>query len=216
MNKRWKIFNQIILGYLILICFLGVFYKHISFGWGLGDIFGYTILIGVTILHSVLTFSLRKKSQITHIILSIIVLIFAIGISLQATLWRGGEYSWNGSLFYLPCPSKIKIQDDKTEKELLIRMCTMEYYSKFTGIWNGRELEQIEGELKIPEKLKPYIELPVKKVFLKSATFYQTEVNDKLEKKPYFKLDTLEVNKEYSFSGEIGEIIDKQPMFIVK
>lgn len=72
MTSFWKILNTIVLGLLILICGLGTFYKHISFGLGLGDIFGYLVLYVVTIVHLILTLTSRKKGTTRHVILTVI------------------------------------------------------------------------------------------------------------------------------------------------
>lgn len=215
MSKKWGILNLVVLGYLILICILGMTYKHISFGWGLGDIFGYIILIAGTILHSILIFVFRNKQEKSYSVLAITFLMFSIFISLKATIWRGGEYSWNGSLFYLPCPTEIEIKNRKIEKEILIRMCSMEYYSKFSGKWNGKEIEEINGEVKIPEELKKYIKYPINKILLQSASYDQFE-GDNFKKKYYFKVDSLKLNKEYNLVGEVTQIINGKPMFKVK
>ncbi|MBB4805184.1 ABC-type transport system involved in multi-copper enzyme maturation permease subunit [Chryseobacterium defluvii] len=100
MKRAWKIMNLIVLMFLITICLLGTFHKHISFGLGLGDIFGYGILYLVTIFHIGLTLSLRNKGISAHIILGAVFFIFAVLICLKATLWRGPLYKWNGHIFY--------------------------------------------------------------------------------------------------------------------
>ena len=61
MKRIWKITNLIVLGILISICALGTFYKHISFGWGLGDLLGYALMYGTLLTHSVLTIISRIK-----------------------------------------------------------------------------------------------------------------------------------------------------------
>lgn len=211
----WRITNLIILGFLIAICFAGTFYKHISFGWGLGDMFGYMMLYGVTIIHLLLTITFRNKRNLGYEYLTIIFLVITIYISLKATIWRGGEYSWNGSIFYLPCPTKIIIENEKEEKELLVRMCTMEYYSDLTAIWNGQEMKDLKGEIKIPDQLKKYIDYPIKSIFIQSD--YNNRVDNGDIKKVYnFELDTLKVNNEYKLSGEIIKIVNSKPVFIMR
>lgn len=78
---------------------LGTFYKHISFGWGLADYFGYAILYLTTIIHLILILTTEAKGQKR---LSVIVILVTLFICLKATLWRGSEYRWNGHLFYEP------------------------------------------------------------------------------------------------------------------
>ena len=211
MTKIWKILNLIVLGLLILICILGTFYKQISFGLGLGDIFGYLFLYAVTIIHLVLTLILRKKGTAWHIILTITFLFFTILISLRATIWRGSEYSWNGSVFYLPCPTEIMIENGNTKKELLIQMCSMEYDSEFSGIWDGKQLIIKQGEIKIPKKLKSHIKQPIVKVEIEPDSWFVVE-NDILIEEPRFDKDTLKVNQHYIFAGEIMAIRNYQPV----
>ena len=100
MNRVWKISNLIVLGMLFFICALGTFYKHIAFGWGLGDFFGYILMYGILLTHSISTIISRKKGVNRHKYLTIIFLLLTIYICLQATIWRGTEYSWNGKIFY--------------------------------------------------------------------------------------------------------------------
>ncbi len=100
MNKIWKIFNLIVLGILCFICALGTFYKHIAFGWGLGDLLWYLFMYVALLTHAILTIISRNKPVNRHKYLTIIFLVFTIYICLQATIWRGSEYSWNGKIFY--------------------------------------------------------------------------------------------------------------------
>ena len=55
----WKKINFLILSLQILICFIGTFYKHIAFGWGLGDLLWYGIMYLLLIIHLILTFRYR-------------------------------------------------------------------------------------------------------------------------------------------------------------
>ncbi len=96
----WKILNYLVLACLVLICSLGTFYKHIAFGWGLGDMLWYLIMYGVTLTHLVLTILYRKKGIKRHGVLALIFLVITLYICLEATIWRDGEYPWNGEVFY--------------------------------------------------------------------------------------------------------------------
>ncbi|MCD1117713.1 hypothetical protein [Chryseobacterium turcicum] len=79
---------------------LGTFYKHISFGKGLGDMLGYCILYVTTITHLIITIIFRKKGNSIHAVFSLIFFIQTLIICLKATAWRGSEYPWNGNIFY--------------------------------------------------------------------------------------------------------------------
>jgi hypothetical protein len=96
MIRFWKIANWIILGIQAVICLLGTFYKHISFGWGLADFLVYIIMYLLFITHLLLTIKLTKQ----YVFLVFVFIITIIFFCLKATLWRGLEYGWNGEIFY--------------------------------------------------------------------------------------------------------------------
>jgi len=100
MTRFWKIANWIILGGQGTICLLGTFYKHIAFGWGLGDLLWYGIMYILLITHLILTIRMRKQKSQNYLPLVLIFTITTIYICLRATIWRGAEYRWNGELFY--------------------------------------------------------------------------------------------------------------------
>jgi hypothetical protein len=100
MTKFWKISNLAILIIQLIICSLGTFYKHIAFGWGLGDLLWYGLMYLLLLIHLILTIKAKNKSIIRFQFLTIIFLVTTIFICLQATIWRDKEYPWNGELFY--------------------------------------------------------------------------------------------------------------------
>ena len=214
MTKFWKISNGIVLGLLILICGLGTFYKHISFGLGLGDMFGYLVLYLGTLIHLILTLISRKKGSQRHSILTFIFLTFTTLIVLNATIWRGHEYRWNGSIFYLPCPTEIKIDNGEIKKEELITMCSMDYYSEFSGNWNGQFVTINAGEIKVPEELEKFIQTPVTKVEIE-PDFNELFVETGTKRDFDFKKDTLKRDIEYNFAGEIRAIRNEIPVMTV-
>lgn len=95
----WKTINQVLLGILLLICIIVTFFKSISFGHGLGDIVGYIALYLGTLVHLILTLALRNKDTAAHIALFLIFSTFIVIIALEATIYRGPEYRWNGNIF---------------------------------------------------------------------------------------------------------------------
>jgi hypothetical protein len=216
MTKFWKISNAIVLGLLVLICGLGTFYKHISFGLGLGDMFGYLVLYLGTLTHLILTLISRKKGSQRHSILTFIFLTFTILIVLNATIWRGNEYKWNGQLFYLPCPSEITIDNQEIQKEELITMCTMDYYSKFSGNWNGQFISITSGSIKIPEELEDYIKRPINKVEIEPEynDWHFMETGEKINLN--FNKDTLQTSFNYELDGEIQAIRNEIPVIKVR
>ena len=101
MKRFWKIANWIILGVQGTICLLGTFYKHIAFGWGLGDLLWYGIMYILFITQLILTIRKLKQNSQGYLPLVLIFTITTIFICLRATIWRGVEYRWNGELFYI-------------------------------------------------------------------------------------------------------------------
>jgi hypothetical protein len=149
----------------------------------------------------------NTRLSTTNILLTIPI----IWIISSATIWRGSEYSWNGEIFYVPCRTEIPIQNNGSNKKKILKMCTMEYYSHFTGIWNGKEIEIANGTIKVPEKLKPSLDYPITKILIQPAHYNQWK--DGTETKIYrYNLDSLKKNGEYKLSGEIVKIIDRKPM----
>ncbi len=215
MTKFWKISNGIVLGLLILICGLGTFYKHISFGLGLGDMFGYLVLYLGTLIHLILTLISRKKGSLRHSIMTFIFLTFTTLIVLNATIWRGHEYRWNGSIFYLPCPTEIKINNREIKKEELITMCTMDYYSEFSGNWNGQFVTITKGDIKVPEELEEFIQKPITKVEI-IPDFREIYEDNGIRKEFNFNKDTLQTKFDYEFAGEIRAIRNEIPVIEVR
>jgi hypothetical protein len=185
-----RTFNLLVLGLLITICFLGTFYGPISFGLGLGDIVGYGILYVGAITHLILTIKLRTK-RLSQLFLAFSFLTFTILIFLKATIWRESQYPWNGHIFYLACPTNIKVENQEIKTELLIQMCSMEYDSKFNGIWNGQKVTIKEGDIQIPSNLERYIKRPISATFIEPDVWERFE-NDSLFKDSQFNKDTLE------------------------
>ena len=182
---------------MIFLCSIGTFFYHISFGLGLGDLFGYAFLYFVTIIHLILTFKLRKKEN-AYIFLSLIFLTLTILICLKATIWRGPLYKWNGSLFYVSCPNQIPIKNGQTEKQILVTMCTGDYEFNFSGKWNGKNIELQKGNVIYPQELKKYINFPIKLINIEKE-------NEGIYGNPHLK-DTLQTNKIYHLNGKISKI----------
>jgi hypothetical protein len=181
---------------------------------GLGDMFGYAWLYLTTLTHLILTLVSRKKGPTRHLILTIVFFIMTIWICLRATLWRDSAYPWNGSVFYLPCPTEIKIKNGNSERTLLITMCSMEYNSEFKAVWDGQLMKIIEGELKIPSDIREYIDYPIDIVEIKPEPGNQ--IIGEPEARPRFVTDTLRMNKVYNLEGEIIGIKDSRPVVEVR
>jgi ABC-type transport system involved in cytochrome c biogenesis permease component len=100
MTNFWKIANLTILFCQFLICTLGTFYKHIAFGWGLGDILWYVLIYFLLTLNIIRTIKSKNKSSRQFRVMTLIFFILTVLICLKATIWRGIEYPWNGQIFY--------------------------------------------------------------------------------------------------------------------
>jgi hypothetical protein len=214
MSRSWRIANLIVLGLLIAIASLGTFYKHISFGMGLGDMFGYTLLYLTTLIHLILTLVSRKKGTTRHLILTLLFFTITIWICLRATLWRDSAYPWNGSIFYLPCPAEVRIKNGDLEKKLLITMCSMEYNSEFKATWDGQFMKIGEGAIKIPNELQEYIKYPIDIIGIEPEL--ENYIIGEVDRKPRFTTDTLRLNTTYNLEGEIVRINNSIPVIQVR
>ena len=61
--RFWIIINSIVLILETIIILLGSFYKHISFGMGLGDVIAFGFVYLIFFLHIFLTLKVKKKNQ---------------------------------------------------------------------------------------------------------------------------------------------------------
>jgi len=98
-NRFWKIANWIIFYIQVLILMFGLFFGHIAFGWGLGDLFWYALIFIALISQLIMTMLFKNKMKQLRI-MTIVFAILTIFICLKATIWRGSEYRWNGKIFY--------------------------------------------------------------------------------------------------------------------
>ncbi|GAB5556351.1 MAG: hypothetical protein SchgKO_05640 [Schleiferiaceae bacterium] len=139
-NTPWKKANLVVLSLLIIICLMG----NITFGHGLGDVFYHLILYLVTGIHLILTLVLQGRGKLRYALMTIGFAFFGIYMGLEATLYRGPEYPWNGSLFYQACPRDIPIDNSNTQKVVKkverVTKCSMDYYTEFDGTWDGNYL----------------------------------------------------------------------------
>jgi hypothetical protein len=97
---RWKLLNLVILILGVTIVLLGTFYKHISFGMGLGDLIAYGLMYAIVLIHSIATLTNWKKSRTTQIVMTLFFALTWTFVSFKATIGRGPEYRWNGKIFY--------------------------------------------------------------------------------------------------------------------
>jgi hypothetical protein len=96
-----KVVNQIILTTLIVLCSLTLI-GLLNFGHGLGNIIYFPPIILATVGHIMITRRLTKANNNDYWI-PIIVISFLICLAIiyKATIGRGGEFSWNGEVFFI-------------------------------------------------------------------------------------------------------------------
>jgi hypothetical protein len=200
-----------VLGLLIVICGLGLFYRHISFGAGLADYFGYLFLFIVTILHTRATLNTTddrsyRRPAITYGLLATFIII-------KATFWRGREYPWNGSVFYLECPHKIHIRNGSKDQNRLVGMC-YNYDSKFSAVWDGHYMHLDSGNIIVPEELHESLSKPFIKVAL--ITVGNSIPQGRDWHREAYPLDSLKTSNRYKVEGVIDAIEDSIPVIYVQ
>ncbi|MEO1514234.1 MAG: hypothetical protein AAFV95_04455 [Bacteroidota bacterium] len=100
MNNPWFLANLLVFGLSIGICLLEKYYKHISFGWGLGDLLWHMLLHIAMAIQVVLTIVYWNRGDVYHKYIALSFFAFLVLLALKATIWRGSEYPWNGRIFY--------------------------------------------------------------------------------------------------------------------
>jgi uncharacterized membrane protein YhaH (DUF805 family) len=96
---------------------LGIFLGYLSFGYGLGDLYGFIgniifiIIILLLIFISRLTVIKRKSHQLMFSVILFLYICFTI---LSLTVLRGSEQPWDGNLFINNSP--VEEQSEKLEK----------------------------------------------------------------------------------------------------
>ncbi len=194
--------NSLALISLLTLALLGTFYKHIPFGAGLGDLLIYAIIYLILFVHSLIltiffVLKFEKRCNILRIAYTAFMLWVAIYFWLKATIWRGPEYSWNGSLFYVPCPEKFMIITETDTIFKLGTLCTGDHISTIEGKWTGSFMLIKNSSLDIPEELTDYIKFPFSKVYIKPS-----------HDGALFNPDTLSIDELYAFDGQIIGIKD--------
>lgn len=95
----WSLAYFLILLTQILLMFIGLFVKTITFGCGLGDIIWWFFWF-FEIICSIILIFIKPYSQNKYKIGSLLCVLFIFFIFYKATLGRDIEYPWNGNIFY--------------------------------------------------------------------------------------------------------------------
>lgn len=96
-----KKLNRIVLWILIGICILTIV-GLLNFGHGLGNIIYFPPIILATVAHIVITRRLNRKNNNKYWLpLIMISSLISLTIVYYATLGRGGEFSWDGRVFFI-------------------------------------------------------------------------------------------------------------------
>jgi len=99
-----KTYNLSVLIYLTVVLVFS-WTSIIAYGHGLGDIVYAGGLIGIVLIHALATWviSIVKSISIKSIsfgVIGTIFLLIAIYYTYEFTVGRGGEYRWDGNIFY--------------------------------------------------------------------------------------------------------------------
>jgi hypothetical protein len=113
LNKKLNIIGWVGILILAVITFIplfgsNVFGKTITYGVGIGDIFYVCLSLIATIVFAVLLNLKKIKANLTtNKIVLILIYISIMFFCYSFSFGRGGEYQWNGELFY-PSSEKSK------------------------------------------------------------------------------------------------------------
>ncbi|MCD0456973.1 hypothetical protein LPB85_16105 [Chryseobacterium sp. LC2016-27] len=96
-----KTINTIVLRVLIALCILTLI-GLLNFGHGLGNIIYFPPIILATLFHFLITRRLNKKNNDKYWLPIIIISsLICLSIIYNTTLGRGGEFAWDGRIFFI-------------------------------------------------------------------------------------------------------------------
>jgi hypothetical protein len=96
-----KRLNKITLCLLSVLCILSIT-GYLNFGHGLGNLFLILPVILLTLLHLFITlYLLRKKDNSLWLPMILFFGITCFYIIYKSTLGRGGEFAWDGNIFFV-------------------------------------------------------------------------------------------------------------------
>ena len=150
--------------------------------------FGYLVLYLGTLIHLILTLISRKKGSLRHTFLTLTFLTFTILIVLNATIWRGHEYKWNGSIFYLPCPTEITIDNQEIKVVDKIEF-HIKRYIKDGFIYKEIDFEDQGQKFHFTEKVKA-ITLEDFETMMENAGIYLLDIFGDYKLKKFHKLES--------------------------
>ena len=152
------------------------------------------------------------KCNALRVVYTILMTWLSIYFWLKATIWRGPEYRWYGNLFYVPCPYEAPVINGIDTQYVLISMCTGDYEYTLIGKWNGRLINIESGVIQIPDKLKPFVKLPVKSVYIQAYDLHYYDIHNNNIQNPEFIIDTLKKGKIYTLEGKLWGVKDHTPI----
>ena len=167
---------------------------NIAFGHGLGDIIYHPILWVITLAY-IINFAINRKKEKKLLISNAVFTIPITWIILSTTFWRGGEYRWNGEIFY---PSTK----------------TKEWHANNHKRWQS-EIDSLKIEVtKNPQNTKALVEIGELKSLLgddKEALKYIEEAFNKGDTSNYTR---SKLANEYEDNDMIKEAIEQYEQIV--
>ena len=118
MKKIIKILPLIILLILSILLMTG----RVRFGFGLGDIVYHGLVYIGLIIYGIYFIVKKEIPQKTNLVFPILSIIFCGYLILTMTIWRGGEYRWNGDVLV---PTQ-KTREERKQKEFENRLAELD------------------------------------------------------------------------------------------
>jgi len=118
MKKIIKILPLIILLIISILLMTG----RVRFGFGLGDIVYHGLVYIGLIIYGIYFIVKKEIPQKTNLIFPILSIIFCGYLILTMTIWRGGEYLWNGDVLV---PTQ-KTREERKQKEFENRLAELD------------------------------------------------------------------------------------------
>ncbi|MDB4769090.1 hypothetical protein OAG16_03325 [Saprospiraceae bacterium] len=114
MKKAIKILPLIVLAILSVLLMTG----RVRFGLGLADIIYHGLIYIGFIIYGIYFIAKKEVSKSINLIFPILSIVFCGYLILSMTIWRGGEYRWNGDILAPTQKTREKRKQEKFEKRL--------------------------------------------------------------------------------------------------
>lgn len=118
-SKIKKIINILPLIILVILSILSIT-GRLRFGLGLADIIYHGLIYIGLIIYGIYFIAKKEVPERVNLLIPVLSIVFCGYLILSMTIWRGGEYNWNGDIL-APTQKTREIRKQKSIEERLVK-----------------------------------------------------------------------------------------------